>query len=76
MSFWYLYFFTENEKLKIEKKNQKYFFETFYSRLLLLLDFINQIVLRRTCLIVWAPLDKTCLVLSILVFLVKYESPL
>ena len=29
MSFWYLYFFTENEKLKIEKKNSKIFFWNF-----------------------------------------------
>ena len=60
-----------NKKLK-----KNFFFETFYNRLLLLLDFINQIALRRACLIVLAALDKLCLVLSILVFLVKYESHL
>ena len=66
------FFFSENEKLKYEKR--KKLFETFYNRLLLLLDCINQIVLRRLSFLVLALLCKICPVLRTLVFPIKYWS--
>ena len=62
-------FFSESKKIKIKRKT---FFATFHNILLVLLDFINQIVSRSVYCLVLFLLYKLCPALSILMFSVKY----